>query len=336
MKPGITFQPTHPKRKWRRTQGSQRTDVADVEVVNWWSRSWHIPFWRRCFPGCGKGAKRWNPLQPHIEKLLSYNIYIYIYLSFRLQKYIYIYIFVIIYNLYRYNLLADVKQMKHLMYCDEGSSFSVLDCAVAKTEHMLQFRQKLEPSLVQKSFLGCTPDSPELLRELARICGRRPFWQLSEVKAPILLSRNILLDVSFDMRRQIFDSWCLSPKNKSTKNARGPHVFLIAGLLQQLSNSATARYVEIAVCMFDMTKFQRTCGSSGMLLTIEVPTSKKSQRTEVSPWMYCGCKFRFLKRRNYTKQLWFFFCQLFGYLVLLYIYSFFIFYWILKNNSKRA
>lgn len=70
MKPRITFQPTHPKRKWRRTQGSQRTDVADVEVVNWWSRSWHIPFWRRCFPGCGKGAKRWNPLQLHIEKLL--------------------------------------------------------------------------------------------------------------------------------------------------------------------------------------------------------------------------------------------------------------------------
>ena len=76
MKPRITFQPTHPKRKWRRTQGSQRTDVADVEVVNWWSRSWHIPFWRRCFPGCGKGAKRWNPLQLHIEKLLIYNIYI--------------------------------------------------------------------------------------------------------------------------------------------------------------------------------------------------------------------------------------------------------------------
>ena len=64
-KPGITFQPKIPsKKKW--------TDVPPsghpffTEVVNWWSRSWHIPFWRRC-----KWGQEMNPLQLPIRKTLD-------------------------------------------------------------------------------------------------------------------------------------------------------------------------------------------------------------------------------------------------------------------------
>ena len=140
---------------------------------------------------------------------------------------------------------------------------------------------------------GSPPDSPQLLRQPSRVCCGWPLRQLSQIKA----REGVGLANSITVWECTFI--------RSFVASQPSHLYVLFGQFWVSSSEffesvPPGRYVEIAVCMFDMTKFQRTSSAQPLtdhrgLRRYDFHANHSLAMDKVQTGMYSRCKFRFLK-----------------------------------------